>query len=91
VHSDGVILRRLCDEWSNERSGCVARPVSQEGTTMDETRSRSLTARASRLRAVADTALEPLAIAYRRRAAELELQAAVLSASSARPVFPRAA
>ena len=58
---------------------------------MDETRSRSFAARAARLRRVADTALEPLAIAYRRRAAELELQAAVLSACAARPVFPRAA
>jgi hypothetical protein len=58
---------------------------------MDETRSRSLAARAARLRTVSETALEPLAIAYRRRAAELELQAAVLSGAAARPVFPRAA
>jgi hypothetical protein len=62
-----------------------------EGTTMNETRSRSLTARAAHLRRMADAALEPLAIAYRRRAAELELQAAVLSANTARPMFPRAA
>jgi hypothetical protein len=58
---------------------------------MNETRSRSLSARAAHLREQAQTALEPLAIAYRRRAAELELQAAVLGANAARPVFPKAA
>jgi hypothetical protein len=58
---------------------------------MNETRSRSLFARAAHLRGVAETAMEPLAVAYRRRAAELELQAAVLSAHAARPMFPQAA
>jgi hypothetical protein len=58
---------------------------------MNETHSRSLSARAAHMRTVAETALEPLAVAYRRRAAELELQAAVLSAHACRPTFPKAA
>ncbi len=37
-----------------------------------------LRSRARRLRSQADTVLDPVAVAYRRRAAELELQAVVL-------------
>ena len=50
-----------------------------------ETKSRTLSTRAAELRSAAATMLEPLAIAYRRRAAELELVAAVLA--GARPAI----
>jgi hypothetical protein len=46
---------------------------------MDGTRIRTLDTRAARLRRFAETAQAPLAGAYKRRAAELELLSAVLS------------
>jgi hypothetical protein len=46
---------------------------------MDGTRIRTLDTRAARLRRLAESAQEPLARAYKRRAAELELLSAVLA------------
>jgi hypothetical protein len=45
-------------------------------------RSRTLQSRAAQLRRQSRSALPPLAIAYRRRAAELEMEAALLAPPS---------
>lgn len=53
---------------------------------MNTHRSRTLRSRAARLRRLSENALPPLAIAYRRRAAELEMEAALIAPVGPGPV-----
>lgn len=78
---------------NRQKITCVDDKRSQGDPSMTKhspSQSSEFATRAASLRRQAANALEPLAVAYRRRAAELELLAAVLSNGPLVPAFGHA-